>query len=213
MGISATQDAEVICKPFLLSGRAVFVAVIKGMTDRPLPTDWKTPEPGTVAYRDVIVQDTIDQRRGLDYLATRDDIEMSKIVCMGFSMGAYDLVTMAVEQRFRGTLLLAAGLAEGEKWKHVLAEADPINFTPYIQGPKLMIHGRYDEAIPFKTSAVPLYNLLSEPKEYVWLETGHCPPMDQWVPPALEWLDRVLGPVGESQSPLTASPPRRVHNH
>jgi pimeloyl-ACP methyl ester carboxylesterase len=120
---------------------------------------------------------------------------------------------MAVEGRFRGTLLLAAGLEAGRKQKKVIAEADPVNFAPYIQGPKLMIQGRYDEAIPFKTSAVPLYNLLSQPKEHVWLDTGHFPPMDQWVPPALEWLDKVLGPVGGPQNPLTTSPPRRVLNH
>ena len=32
-------------------------------------------------------------------------------------------------------------------------------------------------------------------KELVVLETGHFPPMSQWIPPALRWLDEVLGPV------------------
>lgn len=194
-GLTAPQETEVVCKPFLDSGRAVFVAVIEGMTDRPLPVNWREPDADTVAYRDVMVHDTLDQRRGLDYLATRDDIDMGKIVCMGLSMGGHDLITMAVEDRFRGTILLAAGLGTFAKQRNMIAEASPANFAPYIPGPKLMIQGRYDESIPFKTSAEPTFKLLSEPKKLIVLETGHFPPMDQWVPPALEWLDQTLGPV------------------
>jgi formylglycine-generating enzyme required for sulfatase activity len=198
-GLTVPQETEVVCAPFLHSGRAVFVAVIQGMTDRPLPLAFQNADEATVAFRDMLVQDTVDQRRGLDYLATRDDIDMSKIVSMGLSLGGYDLVTMAVEKRFRGTILLAAGLMPGEKQKRVIAEANPINFAPYIEGPKLMIQGRYDEAIPFATEAEPLFRLLSEPKEFLVLDTGHFPPLDLWAPPALAWLDKTLGPVGETR--------------
>jgi len=102
-------------------------------------------------------------------------------------------VTIAVEDRFRATCFLSAGLGSGAK--RTIAAANPVNFAPYIKGPKLMIHGRYDEGIPFKTGALPLYELLSGPKEHVWLESGHFPAPDQWVPPAQAWFDRVLGPV------------------
>jgi pimeloyl-ACP methyl ester carboxylesterase len=196
-GLTAPQETEVVCGPFILAGRAVFVVVIEGMRERDLPPDWKFPDEGTVAYRDAIVQDTIDQRRGLDYLATRNDVDMNKIVCMGLSAGGYDLVTMAVEKRFQGFFLLAAGLGlGGKKEQKMAAEANPVNFAPYISGPKLMIQGRYDESIPLKTSAEPLFALLTEPKKLIVLETGHFPPLDQWVPPAQKWMDETLGPVG-----------------
>jgi pimeloyl-ACP methyl ester carboxylesterase len=189
------QETEVVCGPFLHSGRAVFVAVVEGMTERDLRADWEWPDKETVAHRELMVRDAVDQRRGIDYLATRDDIDMHKIVCMGLSMGGSDLMMMAVEERFRGVLLLAAGIGPRQREKRVIAEADPINFAPYIQGPKLMIHGRYDEGLPFRTAAEPLFKLLSEPKEMIVLETGHFPPMDQWAPPALKWLDETLEPV------------------
>jgi pimeloyl-ACP methyl ester carboxylesterase len=90
-------------------------------------------------------------------------------------------------------LLLSAGIQkDGPK---TIAEADPVNYAPFIKGPKLMIHGRYDEGIQFKTGAEPLFRLFCEPKELVVLETGHFPPMDQWVPVAKKWLDKVLGPI------------------
>ena len=165
------------------------------MLERDLPPDWKAPDMSTIAYRDFAIQGSVDQRRGLDYLATRQDIDMNKIVCMGLSAGGNDLPLLAVEERFKGTLLLSAGIGNWWTEQKVIAEAFPANFAPYIKGPKLMIHGIYDEGIPFRTAAKPLFEILSEPKKLIQLKTGHFPPMDLWVPPALEWLDTVLGPV------------------
>jgi hypothetical protein len=192
-GVTAPQETEIVCGPILMSGRAVLVTVIRGMRERDLPPDWVPPDEGSVAHRDMMIYDTLDQRRGLDYLETRDEIALDKIVCMGLSMGGYDLVTMAVEDRFQGVLLLSAGLGTGAR--RTIAAANPINFAPYIGGRKMMIHGRYDEGIPFRTGALPLYKLLSPPKEHAWLECGHLPEMDQWVPHALRFLDETLGPV------------------
>ncbi len=198
-GLLVPQEAEVVCKPFLDSGRAVFVAVIEGMRERDLPPDWTDPEIESVAYRDMVVTDTLDQRIGLDYLAARGDIDMDRIACMGLSQGGFDLITMAVEERFQACLLLSAGL--GRTKRKIIDAGDPVNFAPYISGPKMMIHGRYDEAIPFETRARPLFALLSEPKEMVVLECGHFPPMKDWVPPALRFLDETLGPVETTDGP------------
>ena len=105
---------------------------------------------------------------------------------------------MAVEDRFQGVLLLAGGI--GNPGKRVIDAADAVSFAPYIAGPKIdEYHGRYDDAIPFETRAVPLFELLSGEKtvekELVVLENRHFPPMDQWVPHALRFLDTTLGPV------------------
>jgi formylglycine-generating enzyme required for sulfatase activity len=201
-GLKVPQETEVVCGPFIHAGRAVFVAVIAGMRERDLPLDWVDPEPGTVAYRDMMVYDTVDQRRGLDYLATRDDVDMERIACMGLSMGGYDLITMAVEERFRAVVLLAAGVSSQEG--RTIEEANPVNFAPYIRGPKLMIHGRYDEGLPLRTRAEPLYRLLCDPKDLVVLDTGHFPPLDQWVPKVEEFLDRTFGPVSRTDPPPAA---------
>jgi hypothetical protein len=196
-GLLVPQETEVVCGPILHSGRAVFVTVLRGMREREVPHDWKWPEPNTVAHRDHMVRGSVEQRRGLDYLATRDDIDMNKIICMGLSAGGNDLPTMAIEDRFRGVMLLSAGIESWFTDAKVMPEANPVNFAPYIKCPKLMIHGIYDEGISFKTEAKPTFDILSEPKRLIELKTGHFPPMDQWIPPTLEWLDEILGPVSQ----------------
>ena len=53
-----------------------------------------------------------------------------------------------------------------------------------------------DEEIPYRTQALPQWNLLPEPKKSVFVEgAGHVPPLEDRVPAINEWLDRWLGPV------------------
>src|SRR5262249_48626701 len=153
---------EVVCAPFIKSGRAVFVAVLQGMTERKLPLDFVDPKESSVKFREMVVSESIDQRRGLDYLATRkDDIDMTKLASFGVSSGGVHTVHRAVETRYRSILIPSGGL-----WSppDMIPEAAPVNFAPYIKPPKLMLHGRYDEGISLKTGAEPLFRLLSEPK-------------------------------------------------
>ncbi|MGH9834620.1 MAG: hypothetical protein ACRD9Y_16510, partial [Blastocatellia bacterium] len=60
---------------------------------------------------------------------------------------------------------------------------------------KLWIHGRYDEAVYFKTEAEPLYKLLSEPKRLALYDGGHLLPQEVYVPLVNNWLDETMGPV------------------
>jgi pimeloyl-ACP methyl ester carboxylesterase len=182
----------VVCAPFIKSGRAVFVAVLQGMSERRFPPDFADPEPRSVKFREITVSESIDQRRGIDYLATRPEIDMSKVASFALSAGGSKIVLRAVETRYRSILILSGGL-----WNppDMIPEAAPANFAPYIKVPKLMLHGRYDEGIPLKTGAEPLFQLLSEPKRIKVFESGHFPPMDQWVPVAKAWFDETLGPV------------------
>jgi hypothetical protein len=198
-GLTVPQETEVVCGPFLKSGRAVFVVVLKGMKERPLPPDYVDPKETTVKYREVVVHDTNDQRRGLDYLVTRPEVDSGKIACLGLSQGGFDVVHIAVEERYRSIVFLSAGLGRlAADW---IPEANPVNFAPYVgvgsaNGvPKLMLHGRYDEGAPLKTSAEPLFRLLPEPKRQQVFDTGHFPAMELWVPVAKHWFDQTLGPV------------------
>jgi pimeloyl-ACP methyl ester carboxylesterase len=194
-GLTAPQETELVCGPFIKSGRAVCVVVVKGMTERNWPPGFVDPDSSTVKYRELVVNDTVDQRRFLDYLTTRTEVDMSKLGCFALSLGGWDLVQMAIEQRYRAIMFLSAGLSKNAET--TIAEANPVNFAPYISDnvPKLMMNGRYDEGAPLKTAAEPLFQLLSEPKELVVFESGHFPPLEQWVPVAQNWLDKTLGSV------------------
>ena len=52
------------------------------------------------------------------------------------------------------------------------------------------------EEHPYYTRALPLWNLLREPKKLIMVEgAGHLPPLEARVPAINDWLDETLGPV------------------
>ncbi len=191
---SLPASIEDILAPLIKSGRAVFGVITKGYIERLRPAGYEPPDPRTVEYREMIINRITDVRHGLDYLATRDDVDAHRIAFFGPSSGAHiGLILAAVEDRYASVILQGAGLRQAEV--QTIAEANPINFAPHIRAPKLMAHGRYDEDIALKTEAEPLYKLLREPKRLVLFEGGHIPPNELFVPLMNGWLDETLGPV------------------
>ncbi|MEN3331201.1 MAG: eukaryotic-like serine/threonine-protein kinase [Blastocatellia bacterium] len=192
--IPIEESVEMILPPFIRSGRAVFAVVFKGFKERERAPDYVSPPATTVRFRDEIVGHAIDLSRGLDYLATRDDIDSSRIAYFGYSEGAEEgLVYTAVESRYKSVVLVAGGLPHSRaRW---IAEASPMSFASHIRAPKLMLSSRYDEAYPFKTDIEPLFKLLRDPKRLVVYEAGHTPPIETAVPVVNKWLDETLGPV------------------
>jgi hypothetical protein len=69
-----------------------------------------------------------------------------------------------------------------------------------------MINGRWDFVLPYDTAQVPLFRLLGTPppdKRHEVFDGGHVPLRRQDVVAlVLRWLDRYLGPVGASATPL-----------
>ena len=133
----------------------------------------------------------------LDYLATREDIDASKIGYVGRSMGAaHALPLLALEPRLQTAVLLAGGLP----FDNAPPEVEPANFVPRIRLPVLMVSGKYDPYFPVDGAQRQLYELLGTPaedKRHYTLEGGHgsLPRADR-VRLVLDWLDRYLGPVG-----------------
>jgi eukaryotic-like serine/threonine-protein kinase len=194
-GVNVAEATEWLLEPVIRSGRAVFSPVMEGMTERPFPPDATTPAPSSVRFRDRMVRHATEMRMGIDYLETRDDIDDSAIAYAGLSWGAGSrLVFAAVDDRFKAVILIGGGI--DERVQPTLPEASNINFAPYIAAPTLLLNGREDEEHPWLTRALPLWNLLSEPKELVLVpDGGHVPPLEARVPAMLDFLDRMLGPV------------------
>jgi dienelactone hydrolase len=190
-GVEVTAASEAIATPLVQTGRAVFVVVMKGMTGRDFDEDRQSPELMSVAFRDLIVLHATEMRMGLDYLETRTDLAMDRLAYMGWSRGsASRLAFAAVDDRFRGVVLAGGGI--DERWRPVLPEIDPVNFAPHIDVPTILINGRQDEEHPWLTRALPLWNLLSQPKKLVLIEgAGHRPRSDQLIPPVEEFLDKI----------------------
>jgi pimeloyl-ACP methyl ester carboxylesterase len=189
------EEVEWVIGPNIRAGRAVLAPVFKGMAERPFGPDWQPPAPISVRFRDLMVLHATEMRRGIDYLASRNDIDMARLSYVALSWGAGSrLALAAVEDRFHAVVLMGGGI--DERLQPTLPEASNINFAPYIRPPKLLLNGRDDEEHPWLTRALPLWNLLREPKQLVLVPGGgHLPPLEARVPAINTFLDRVLGPV------------------
>lgn len=189
-----SEGAERYLGPHIKSGRAVLAVVPWGAVERERESDYTWPAMNTVGYRELMIRDATEFSIGLDYLSTRDDIDITKVAYLGVSEGAQGwLVHAAVEERYRSVVLVGAGVFEFDQEK--LPEVNPINLVSYIKPPKLLLHGKYDEDSRLETNFRPLYNLLSEPKKLVLVESGHIPSLEDRVPVINKWLDETLGPV------------------
>jgi dienelactone hydrolase len=142
----------------------------------------------------MIVNRITDVRRGLDYLSTRDDVDVHRIAFFGPSAGArIGLILAAVEDRYAAVVLQGAGVLPDDRSS--VPDANPINFASHIRAKKLMVHGRYDEDTPFKTQGEPLFKLLQEPKRLVLYDGSHVPGAEILVTNVNAFLDETLGPV------------------
>jgi formylglycine-generating enzyme required for sulfatase activity/pimeloyl-ACP methyl ester carboxylesterase len=191
---SIPVKVEASLAPFIKSGRAVLAVVLKGFPEREWPPNYTPPREETIEYRDQTLNWMTDERRALDYAATRSDLDAGRIAYLGASVGEdRKLFLPAVETRYRSVALISAGLPPDAT--HVLPEINPINLLPQIRAPKLIMHGRYDENTPLKSQSEPLQKLLRGTKRIIIFDGGHMPPPEIYVPPINAWLDETLGPV------------------
>jgi len=179
--------------PLIRGGRAVFSVALEGFLDRPVKTV-DEPDSRSREYVDYTVSRVTELRRGLDYLETRPDIDMSRVGFAASSAGTWaGVVLAAVENRYRSIYLIGAGVRPNEITD--APAANRINFLPQIKPPKLLVQGRYDESSPLKSDAEPLFRLMREPKRLHVYEGGHVPPREIYVREMQTWMDETLGPV------------------
>ena len=173
------------------SGRALVIPIFQGTYERRS----KIVQSGQYFNRDRVIQWSKDLGRSIDYLETRQDIDLEKLAYHGFSMGSgMALPLLAVEGRFKTAILLAGGLYRSRP----LPEIDPIHFVPRVRIPVLMINGREDFLYPYGESQLPLFRFLGSPpsdKRHVVVDSGHVVPRNVMIKESLDWLDKYLGPV------------------
>jgi hypothetical protein len=196
MGIPPTMNVgiERYLQAFIKSGRAMLAVVLKGFVERAWPPNRRPPAVSTVEYREMVLHWMTDERRALDYVATRNDLDASRVAYVAISSDrSLKLGLPAVEPRYHAVIWLGACLRAGDA--QVLPEIHPANLIPYIRAPKLLVHGRYDETCRLKSETEPLVKLLREPKRVAYYDGGHIAPLEFMVPTINSWLDETMGPV------------------
>jgi DNA-binding SARP family transcriptional activator/formylglycine-generating enzyme required for sulfatase activity/dienelactone hydrolase len=187
--------ANITAADFLVrSGRAVIYPIYKSTHERKdgMPTVF---EKQTVAYREHMQMWVKDFSRTIDYLASRDDIDTSRVAYYGVSWGgAMGAIIPAIEPRLKTAILYVAGLTV----ERARPEVEPLNFLPRVTLPVLMLSGKFDPYHPVESSQKPFMSLLGTPvqhKRHVIDEGGHFVSRALLVAESLKWLDKYLGPV------------------
>lgn len=147
--------------------------------------------------RDNFIEAVVDYRRAIDYLKTRFDVDSSRILVMGVSMGGFmasqlagadtrvsaavllitggDIVSLIKESKLPRTSVLRKSLEEmGEdNARKKFHDFDPATWVAKISPrPVLIVSGTRDEIIP-QVSTDALINSAKEPKTVFLENMGH----------------------------------------
>ena len=176
------------------SGRAVIYPIYQGTYERRAHMDL----PGASREMALTVENYQDAARALDYLATRSDIDTTKLAYAGVSWGAADGVIYAtlLQDRLKTAVLLDGGFFLDKP----LPGRDQADFAPRLRIPVLMVNGRYDYSFSLDRAQDPLFRMLGTPaadKRHVVLDTPHDvrEKRPELIGAVLPWLDKYLGPV------------------
>lgn len=195
--LRSSRDIEIPRFDYVVkSGRALIYPVYKSTYER--GDGWTSDVQDTsILYRDHFLMWSKDVGRSIDYLETREDIDVQHVAFLGFSWGAVTgSIIPAVEKRIKVNVLVGGGLDALQ----TRPEVDPINFLPRITQPTLMLNGAYDYFFPEKTAQEPMFRLLGTPsalKQRLTFESGHSVPRVDVIREVLAWLDKYLGPVNK----------------
>ena len=188
------QSIELTMAPVIRGGRAVFAVVMPGFIGRPRSPGFTAPDSRSDEYTDFTARQVRELRQGIDYLASRNDLDLARLSFVAVSAGSWEgIVLAALEDRYRSVMLIGSGISSEEITD--TPAANRINFAPRIRGPKLMLQGRYDDSAPLDSVARPLFDILSEPKRLEIFDGGHVPKSEIRVRMITGWLDETVGKV------------------
>ena len=185
---SANLDLSVF-EFIVRSGRAVLYPVYQGTFERR-----GSVQPGRSGARDMRVQWAKDFRRSVDYLETRNDIDMERLGYYSLSLGAFfGPIPIALEPRIKVAVFASGGMSYTAQ-----PEVHPANFAPQVKIPVLLVNGKDDFGVSQAEQRRFLEILGTAPhlKKLVVFEGGHVP-QDSRGPfrEVLNWYDTHLGIV------------------
>jgi hypothetical protein len=176
------------------AGRVLVLPILKSTYERRDSLRSDLPD-STIFWRDHAVMWVKDIGRTIDYLATRPDIDTTRVSYFGYSWGAnLAPLNLTAHPRIKTAVLYVAGLT----MERGRPEVDPLNYLPRVSVPVLMLNGKYDFFFPVEISQKPFFRMLGTPpehKKYIVYEGGHDVPRTALIAETLAWLDKYLGPT------------------
>jgi fermentation-respiration switch protein FrsA (DUF1100 family) len=134
---------------------------------------------------------------GADYLESRGDVDMSRLVFAGASFGAQLITLLRANLKVR-PLWLRSGLARIGAW--LVSAIEPLDYVGQIAPREtIIINGRRDDRIPV-SSVEGLFQAAGEPKQLIWLDEGHISSRHpETIVPVLAAASRALDPESPSE--------------
>jgi pimeloyl-ACP methyl ester carboxylesterase len=149
----------------------------------------------------------------IDYLSQRPEVDPTKIVWFGVSMGSYwgartaaydhrikacatamgcngrdmDVIFHQAQPNFKMNFMYMAGYEDEDKFdKEIMAHMKLDELVKDIESPFLMVHGEFDELTPLE-QAIETYERVATPKE-MWVMENEFHPIG---PVASDWLSSI----------------------
>jgi dipeptidyl aminopeptidase/acylaminoacyl peptidase len=174
------------------SGRAVLVIDNYGFGERMQSPDIEEERLLPYAMRDMVVQSVIDQRRAIDYLETRPDVDPKKLGLLGGSRGSWiGAMVAGLDHRFSAVVLTVTQESNGSTDDPSRSYRHTLNFVPRIAAPVLLVNATQDKPVRSQL-ANEMTNLLRVPHRQVWYESGHYIAPKTGNKEVLEWFDTYL---------------------
>ena len=133
--------------------------------------------------RDMSTRSVIEHRRALDYLATRDDVDATRIGALGFSQGAmHALYLSAVDPRVTAAVVWATPMRKNDPPFY------PGHFAQRAQAEAVLVIAGTNDPFYSVAEAETVFGLIpTDEKRLVLFEGGHQARLAE-VPSAVEWL-------------------------
>ena len=177
------------------SGRALVVIAFDGTFERYWPPSRRQSMSRPDRYRTWVRHFRQEVGRTLDYLGTRDDLDLRRLGWYSESFGSQTMVSMlALEKRFSAAVLVGGGVFP----QGLAAGEEAYNHLPRITQPVLMLNGRWDIDVNLdaQNRQFELLGTPSDRKKHMLFDAGHGTlPHNHLVRASLEWYDRYLGPT------------------
>ena len=181
------SDRISLTSRLLESGYAVAAIDLQFHGERSIRNDYQNPVFLTfgdslfVRSRNMLVQSTIDVRRSIDYLSSRDDIDVDGLSLVGYSMGAMIASFVAALEVRTKTAVLCAIPTTQQPFM-----IDPYNFASRSAARTVVLAGRSDW-VSSPADLRRLVDLLPDGSRLQLYEGGHSLP-SEFTASAFNWI-------------------------
>jgi dienelactone hydrolase len=139
-----------------------------------------------IRYSNLLTQTIVDYRRAIDYLASRDDIDTTRVGVIGYSMGGHmTFILGAVDPRIKAVVACVVPATPGM----------PIAASTFARSmgsaPLLMMMAEHDQFYSVE-QAQQLYDAVpGNDKAIHFFDSGHSLPVE-YVAQVLDWIEETL---------------------